>query len=86
MDKLGKIRQLRGKERLKIVKNAKYECDLLKSNEDMALQSREILQTFVWWGVQICPLPYKVQLIFITLLSYIFACLRRVTFKTWHSN
>jgi len=32
----------------------------------MALQSREILQTFVWWGAQICPLPYKVQLIFVT--------------------
>ena len=32
MDKLGKIRQLRGKERLKIGKNAKFEIDLLKSN------------------------------------------------------
>ena len=48
MDKLGKIRQLRGKERLKIGKNAKFEIDLLKINEDMALQSREILRTFVW--------------------------------------
>ena len=48
MDKLRKIRQLRGKERLKIGKNAKFEIDLLKSNEDMALQSREILRTFVW--------------------------------------
>ena len=48
MDKLGKIRQLRWKERLKIGKNPKFEIDLLKSNEDMALQSREILRTFVW--------------------------------------
>ena len=37
---------------LEIRKFAKFESDLLKTNEDIARpQSREILQTFVWWGV-----------------------------------
>ena len=40
------------KERFKISKIAKFESDLLKTNEDIASQSREILQTFVWWGAQ----------------------------------
>ena len=47
MDKFGKIRRRHWKERLKIYKIAKFESDLLKSNEDTAPQSREILQTFV---------------------------------------
>ena len=46
------------KERFKISKIAKFESDLLKTNEDIASQSREILQTFVWWGEQTChPTP-----------------------------
>ena len=37
---------------LEIRKFAKFESDLLKTNEDIGRpQSREILQTFVWWGV-----------------------------------
>ena len=40
------------KKRLKISKIAKFESDLLKTNEGIAPQSREILQTFVWWGAQ----------------------------------
>ena len=37
---------------LEIRKFAKFQSDLLKTNEDIARpQSREILQTFVWWGV-----------------------------------
>ena len=37
---------------LEIRKFAAFESDLLKTNEDIARpQSREILQTFVWWGV-----------------------------------
>ena len=50
MDKLGKIRRHHWKERLKINKIAKFESDLLKTNEDIASYSREILQTFVWVG------------------------------------
>ena len=41
-----------GKKCLEIRKFAKFQSDLLKTNEDIARpQSREILQTFVWWGV-----------------------------------
>ena len=46
MDKLGKIRQHYRIEHLAISKIVKFESDLLKNNEDIAPQSREILQTF----------------------------------------
>ena len=59
MDQLGKIRQLYWKERLKICRTAKFQSDLLKTNEDVAPQSRQILQTFAWWGAQTCHPPYK---------------------------
>ena len=49
MDKLWKNRRYHWKERLNISKIAEFESDLLKTNEDIAAQSREILQTFVWW-------------------------------------
>ena len=29
----------------------KFKGDTFKENKDTAPQSREILQTFVWWGV-----------------------------------
>ena len=39
-------------------KSAKFKSDLLKTNEDIAPQSREILQTSVWWGHKLAtPLP-----------------------------
>ena len=44
---LKKIRQHSWKERLKISIVAKFESDLVKTNQDMAPQSR----TLVWWGV-----------------------------------
>ena len=47
MDKLWKNRRHHWKERLKISKTAKFESDLLKTNQDIAPQSRESLQTFV---------------------------------------
>ena len=59
---MGKFRKIRGhhwKEGLKISKIVKFESDLLKTNEDVASQSREILQTFVWWGAQTCPKQNK---------------------------
>ena len=38
-------------ERLKISKTVNFESDLLKTNEDIAFERREILQTaLVWWG------------------------------------
>ena len=48
-DQLGNIRQRGWIERLKISKVDKFESDLLKTNENIATQSRDILQTFVWW-------------------------------------
>ena len=35
------------------------ESDLLKTNENIATQSREILQTFVWREASSCPHPTK---------------------------
>ena len=46
MDKFGKIRRHHRKEHVKINNIAKYESDLLKTNEDTAPQSCDILQTF----------------------------------------
>ena len=46
------------------VKLPNLKSDLLKTNEDGALQSRGIVQTFVWWGVRTCPPPYK-RLVFL---------------------
>ena len=46
MDKLGKIRRHHWKERIKISKIAKFQSDLLKTNEVIAPQSREILYLF----------------------------------------
>ena len=45
MDQLAKIHQHRWKECLKINKAAKFESDMLKTNEELHPQSREILQT-----------------------------------------
>ena len=38
-------------------KSAKFKSDLLKTNEDIAPQSREILQTSVWWGHELANPP-----------------------------
>ena len=46
----GKSVNTTGKSALKLVKIAKFESVLLKTNEGVASQSRENLQTFVWWG------------------------------------
>ena len=50
MNKLGKSAYSTGKSAFKLAKlSARFGSDLLKTNKDMAPQSREILQTFVWW-------------------------------------
>ena len=55
----GPVREnLSGKSTLKLV-IAKFESDTSLASEDKALQSRKILQTFVWWEAQTCPPPYK---------------------------
>ena len=38
-------------------KSAKFKSDLLKTNEDIAPQSREIFQTPVWWGHKLANPP-----------------------------
>ena len=45
---VGYIRRHHWKEHLTTSKIAKFESDLLKTNEETTSQSREILQTFVW--------------------------------------
>ena len=57
MDKFGKIRRQHWKERHKISKVAKLECNLLKTNEDTAPQSGAKFQRrFVWWwGTNLSP-------------------------------
>ena len=50
MDKLGKIRRQHWKELLKIIKIVKFECDLLKTNEDTAPQSGAKFQRNLYGG------------------------------------
>ena len=79
---VGKIRRHHWKELLKISKIAKFECDLLKTNEDSAPQSREILQMFVWWGGGLATnLPPAIQT-FVNFRN--FAWLYLVSLKTYY--
>ena len=48
VDKLGKIRRYHWKQSIKISEIAKFESDLLKTNDEIAPQKREILNTFLW--------------------------------------
>ena len=48
MDQLVKIHRRRWKKSLKINKVAKFESDMLKTDEDMHPESREILHMIVW--------------------------------------
>ena len=70
MDKLGK-HPWTSLERAPLTsKTAKFESDLLKTNEDIASQRREILQTLVYGGGQkTCPSPCKRLYISTTLRS-----------------
>ena len=82
MNQLEKIRPHGWKESLKLIsKIAKFESDLLKTSEDIAPQSREILQTLARCAVQTLPQPYKHLCIFASSRSFVFVRLRRITFK-----
>ena len=50
VDKLGKIRRYHWKQSLKISEIAKFESDLLKTNDEIAPQKREILTLFYGSG------------------------------------
>ena len=72
MDKLGKHPWISLERAPLTSKTAKFESDLLKTNEDIASQRREILQTLVYGGGQkTCPSPCKRLYISTTLRSYI---------------
>jgi len=43
------------KERLKISNLAEFESIMSEASEDTVPQSREVLQTLIWWGAQTCP-------------------------------
>ena len=91
MDKLGKIRRHHQKERLKMSKIAKFVCVLLKTNEDSAPQSREILQTFVGWGAQTCPPPYHTNVCNFTNFKALFPVVSTgvpelVYIKSWYNR
>ena len=55
MEQLGKILPDHWKERLKIIKTDKFESDLLKTHEDIALQSCKNLQMFGCQGASLFP-------------------------------
>ena len=59
--KLGKIHQRCWKERLKISKMAKFECYLLKTNADIASQTREFLGRLYVGGKFVPPYPTTIQ-------------------------
>ena len=60
MDKLGKIRRHHWKERLKISKSAKFESDLLKTNEDILLKVAKFYKRLTVGGTNLPPTPpYK---------------------------
>ena len=46
-----KIRRHHCKKGLKTRKGPEFDSDLWENNKDIALQSRKVLQMFVWWGV-----------------------------------
>ena len=83
MDKLGTNRQHHWKEGLKIIKTAKFESDLLKINEDIAPQSREILQTLVWWGTQTCPTTIPTSVNFRNFAKLYLHSLKTYHFQIW---
>ena len=76
MDQLAKFHWHFWKEGLKINKVAKFKSDRMKTNKDMALQSRDILQTFVF-------VPPTIQK---SVKSRDFAELYLRSFLTYHSE
>ena len=87
LSKIGKICLLRWKERLSINKIAKFEIDLLKTNKDIAPQSRNIFEKFVWWGYKLSP--HHTTAVNFRNFAYVYLCsLKTFHFQTWqvHGN
>ena len=53
-------------------KTTNFESDMSETTEDVAPESPEILQTFVWWGHKLAPRHTNVYKIFVTLRSQTF--------------
>ena len=53
VDKFAKIRRHQRKERLKVSNVAKFASDTSEESKDIVPQSKENLQTFLWWGTSI---------------------------------
>ena len=69
------------------VKNAinpvKFESDLLKTNEDRALQSHRILQMFVWWEASPVPLTIQTSVKFCNVVEQYLYSLWTYHLQTW---
>ena len=73
---MSEIKKKFKKERLNISKSAKFESDLSKASEDIALQRCENLQTFIW---QVCTPTIHLSENIVNLRRYMF-----VSFLTNH--
>ena len=82
MDKLGKIRHSEEKKRLQFNKIVKFECDLLKTNDDLGLHSPDFLLRFVWWRARI---QTAVKFHGFEEL-YLHSSLKTYNFQTWQRN
>ena len=87
---MAKIRQHSWKELLKISTVVKFQSCLLKTYDDIVLQSCAILQTFVWWAASFLPSPgttttttttVQTSVKFHDFGGYIFSRFRRIAFK-----
>ena len=84
MDK--KAKETNGKNAFKLEILPSLQVGLLKTNEDVAPQWRQILQTFVWWGsgTNLLPLPPPHPPRTNVCLFFNFAELYICTLKTYH--
>ena len=86
MDKSGKISQICRKEHLLINKITKFVSDFLKTNEDIAVERRTILEMFVWYsGVRGTNLPPTIQMFanFHNFAELYLCSLKMYHFQTW---
>ena len=88
MDKLGKIRRQHWKELLKIIKIVKFECDLLKTNEDTAPQSDAKFQRNLYGGggggTKTCPYPtIQTSVNFRNFAALFLRSLKAYHFQVW---
>ena len=61
----------------------KFESDLLKTNEDKALQSHRILQTFVWWEASPVLLTIQISVKFCNFVEQYLYSLLTYHLQTW---